>query len=156
MISESQIKLVKKNRSRSKNKRKLVIDNFWKSPKVDEFNWKLVLPEGVHVPNKKESKMMRQICAKTGLTREKVRKEKVYRVMLAIAANPQRKPGKRYFASDLEKSAYKRALSLRKYIAKTTGMIHHHPDFFAIFKENWLKNSYGAIYTAEKIFKLIK
>lgn len=50
----------------------------------------LVLP-GVHVMNKNESKVMRRLQAKTGLSKKEIRGVKKYRVMLSEAQKKNQK-----------------------------------------------------------------
>lgn len=46
---------------------------------------KLSLPNGVHLMNKNEAKVMRQLKKKTGLSEEEIREVKKYRKMLSDA-----------------------------------------------------------------------
>lgn len=50
----------------------------------------LVIP-GTHVMNKNESKVMRQLQAKTGLSKKEIRSVKKYRVMLSEAQKKNQK-----------------------------------------------------------------
>lgn len=133
MISESQMKLIKRARNANYVKTQMVYDPFVED--VVKERYKTMLPEGPHAPNKREAKALRRICSKTGLTPEQVREHKVYRQELAIEAKSNAQ--KNCLTSE-ERRIKKFALTQRKQIARTTGLCHHHPDFFEHFERNWL------------------
>lgn len=114
MVSESTMKALKKDRFK----------NFCD----DELNFSYLrmLPYGPHAPNKNESKKMREICSKTGLSPEDVRKIKRYRVELANASKAKG-PGRN--------RQWKHFRGIRNEIAKNLGLHSCHPSVKKAFIE---------------------
>lgn len=91
------------------------------------------LPAGIHLMNKNESKMLRQIKMKTGLTEEQIRAEKKYRIILSNAQDQGETPLKYN-----EKKA-KRVKELYKSLTKRFKLAKEHPIVQAEFKKIWVE-----------------
>jgi len=85
----------------------------------------------VHIPNKNESKLLRKLMSKTGLTESELREHKVYRKMLS---KEQKKKGKGKSWED------KRCLRLLKNVLRDLKLPKEHPDvkkrFLEVMKDN--------------------
>jgi hypothetical protein len=92
--------------------------------------WRLKpLPSaGPHAPNKNESRLLRSICSRTGLTEEQVRMHRTYRQQLAKAAKPG--TGGRH-------PDYRDTVRVRRAVTSQTGLNPHQPGFFEAFTKAW-------------------
>lgn len=106
MISESQMKLLKRNRrsyiqnTEESNQEDINQDyssyHYYNSRISPDFIFKLKsLPDGPHAPNRNESRELRKICSQTGLTPAQVRTKEIYRQRLAKASKTERIKGHR-------------------------------------------------------------
>lgn len=82
MISESHMKALKRQRKITFYIEEDEEGNYERIADLSNF----ILPEGPHAPNKNESKALRQICSKTGLTADEVREIALYKQKLVIAS----------------------------------------------------------------------
>lgn len=91
----------------------------------------VTLPIGPHAPNSQESKKLRQLCSKTSLTPEEVRKIKKYRQELANASKVivKRHPN------------WKLAFTIRRIVIKKNKLHPQHPHFFELFEKEWNNHS---------------
>lgn len=81
-------------------------------------------PPGVHIPNKKEAKLLRSLMSKTGLTEKELRNHKIYRKMLSDAQTADQKSPMWYrSAARLRKSA----ITLMKKITRKLKLPKEHP-----------------------------
>ena len=106
---------------------------------------KLSAGAGIHVPNKKEAKVLRRLKAETGLSEEELRKEKKYRVELSDAQKV--KPGKT--------ECQKRALSILKGVTRELKLAKEHPLVIEEYKkrasnDSFLKNHLTESYSPYK------
>lgn len=85
------------------------------------------LPPGPHAPAKNEARVLRRICAQTGLSPDQVRQHKKYRVELSQAAKPQ--PGR--------STAERCVLRLLKQVQRELALPHWHPELKALFLTKW-------------------
>jgi hypothetical protein len=96
-----------------------------------------------HYPNSKETRVLRQIMARTGLSTEEVRQHPKYRKMLSEAQKQGQKPhgNSRYWTGKDE--FYKRLI---KKACKDTGLVPQHPDTLVVLQclidEEWNKRSW--------------
>ena len=91
------------------------------------------VPKGVHVMNSDEAKVMRQLKAKTGLTEEKIREVKKYRVMLSEA----QKNGQKALRSKRQKLKD----NLMKSATEETKLAKEHPKTKEVYAK--LVNEYN-------------
>lgn len=141
MISESAMKALKKDRFK----------NFRDDDDDLNFNYLRLLPTGPHAPNKNESKKMREICSKTGLSPQEVRKIKHYRVELANASKAKG-PGRN--------RQWKHLRGIRNDIANQLSLHPCHPEVKKAFIqkiESNMMRGYGWRYsglTAEMAYRV--
>lgn len=86
---------------------------------------------GVHVPNKNEAKLLRNLMSKTGLTEKEIREHKTYRKMLSMAQVETSSAGK----------LAKEAASVLKRITGEMKLPKEHPEVIAEFKREIEKPS---------------
>ena len=106
-------------------------ENYWNGNNTREhYSRNFDAPAGVHIMNKNESKMLRKLKIKTGLTEVEIRNEKKYRKMLSEA---QKEVG--------NKSRFiRRAEGMLKSITKELKLPNEHPLVIEMFDER-IKNS---------------
>jgi len=108
---------------------------------------KQMAPPGVHVPNKKEAKVLRKIMSETGLSEEEVRSHKKYRVQLSDA---QKEKG--------DKTKYQReCIRILKTVTRELKLPKEHPDVKNMYLEKIderRKSGFGSWYflTASPLF----
>ena len=86
-------------------------------------------PDGVHIMNKDEAKVMRQLINKTGMTEEKIRQHKKYRVMLSQA----QKEGQKAKRTPLQKARD----NTMKSVTRKLKLPKEHPDVKKAYVEEW-------------------
>lgn len=147
MPSVSELKLLKRDRNR----------DFFRASVPDESNWDdelrhydavrvgKSLPAGPHAPNRNESRVLRDICSRTGLSEDEVRERKRYRRELAQAARAQ---------GSGRHPSFRQALAIRRQVTAETGMHPRHPQFLAVFRVKWdarLIHSHGDLSAAQAL-----
>lgn len=91
----------------------------------------VTLPIGPHAPNSQEAKKLRQLCSRTSLTSEEVRKIKKYRQELANASKFKVK----------RHPLWKLAFTIRRIVIKNNNLHPQHPQFFELFEKEWNNHS---------------
>jgi len=91
-----------------------------------------------HYPNKDEASALRKIMSDTGLTEEKVREIKKYRVILSDAQKqgqkPKRSPDKKWYQARIKEAC------------KKTGLVPQHPKTLKVLDEILEKRNHSFWY----------
>jgi len=91
---------------------------------------KALAPEGVHVPNKNEAKLLRKIMSETGLSEKEIREHKTYRIQLS---NVQKVVKSKLTSEERVK------IRVMKSITKKLKLAKEHPLVVEAFNKEWEK-----------------
>jgi hypothetical protein len=106
---------------------------YWKEDPEDEHEpfvahlYRRVLPSSEHIPNQREAKALRRLCAQSGLSPEQVRQHKAYRRVLAEAAR----------SAHLPQSTHRLWPSFLKRLRRACNAPVWTPAFREAFEQTW-------------------
>lgn len=132
MVSVSEMKALKRYRD-------LVVDDEASGDESWRCVWLAPLPSGPHAPNKNESRVLRSLMSRTGLTEAQLRQHKKYRRLLATASQARgtKSPEQRY------------GLRIRKQVLRELRLPKEHPAVKAAFLAQIEKSSRFSRYRFE-------